>query len=950
MQYMKIIFSSSDDGDDLFTAQSMHDMCRFEDHVIQSYLPDLKNSWYYRNKYKGNRTEDWIACRSGSLAWYIQLLLGKQSCYDITADDMEKIRSLLEMCHPLYTQGALTGARNTKQPISSIPNQYGFSEKDCYKNDVVHYIFEYALDDRFIQENEDGKMESKKLKLSLMITHYVQGMDLINYFENVFTKHLQKGSVKVVGFFRTIGRKLVVFSNYLQGDLWLFGMAITSVLLIMAAYLQSVILVLATIVNIGFSYIIAYFVYRVVLGIEYFPFINLLSGIVIIAVAADDVFIFYDMWIHFQKEQMSDDTALVMSSGQRKLKSKLSMYKVVQHTFKHATASILVTSLTTAAAFLSNCTSKITALKCFGIFAGSVILANFLLMVVWTPAVVVSIEKLIQSSFYNKLCKAMPCKLCGVKDKIYNCCVKCEQNVFGRMIPYLVSTFWPVILIIFTGLAIIGATLIFYWPRLELPVSSYVKLFSWGKGTLFEDYESHLKYHFPFAVRTEEQENLKIRAHFVWGVFPKDNGGVFDANATVHASLIPDDSFNMTSLKAQQWIINFCHTALNQSFIDNAKPVKCMFDYYLDVLEMACSEGSSYQAAILPCCQIKSFPTEPWRLELCLPVLDGLAQIVANKDQKMSTAISGQPLFSKETNKPTGFWMYIYTTLRASASHSQMNGVYKTINSFSENMLSTTPKGLENGFWGAYPDLLLYDLQNAIENGVFYSISVSLVITMAMMFLTSLNVLITLYAIITIVLVIITTVSSLVLCGWVLNVLESFTLSLAVGLSIDFTIHYGVAYKLSGKPNSRLRAKDSLSQVGTAVAMAALTTFAAGLAVMPSRIVAFQELGTFLMVVMTFSWLYSTFFFQSLLSVLGPRARFCQISFSVATDVFTCIKGWFRSRSKRTQRYRPEADRIAIDVSEVNNPYNYISPLDDELLEDNLNYFTYEDDDVPLIY
>ncbi len=703
-----------------------------------------------------------------------------------------------------------------------------------------------------------------------------------------------------------------------------------------------------------------------------------ISGIVIIAVAADDVFIFYDMWVHFKKEQrpehisqdISDNTALEMISTQHnKLRSKQSMYKVVQQTFTHATSSILVTSLTTAAAFLSNCTSKITALKCFGIFAGSVILANFLLMVVWTPAVVVSIEKLTQSSFYNKLCKSMPCKLCGLKEKIYNFCIKCERKIFGRLIPYIVSTFWPVVLIIFTGLAIIGGTLIFYWPRLELPVSSYVKLFSWGKGMLFENYESHLKYHFPFAVRTEEQENLKIRAHFVWGVFPKDNGGVFDSNATVHASLIPDYTFNMTSIKAQQWILNFCHTALNQTFIDHAKPVKCMFDFYLEVLEMACTQGSAYQAAVLPCCQIKSFPTEPWRLELCLPVLDGLSQIVANKVHKMSTAISGQPLFSKSTNKPTGFWMYIYTTLRASASHSQMNGVYKTFNTFSENMLSTAPQGLDNGFWGAYPDLLLYDLQNAIETGVYYSISVSLVITMAMMFLTSLNVLITLYAIITIVLVIITTVGSLVLCGWTLNVLESFTLSLAVGLSIDFTIHYGIAYKLSGKKDgandspqrskgSHLRSKDSLSQVGTAVAMAALTTFTAGLAVMPSRIVAFTELGTFLMLVMAFSWLYSTFFFQSLLSVLGPRANFCQISISAITDIFKCLTSCVRSKLKvrgQGQRYRPVhthmvTDRNGMNVSEVNNPYNYISPLDDELLEDNLNYFTYEDDDVPLIY
>ena len=41
------------------------------------------------------------------------------------------------------------------------------------------------------------------------------------------------------------------------------------------------------------------------------------------------------------------------------------------------------------------------------------------------------------------------------------------------------------------------------------------------------------------------------------------------------------------------------------------------------------------------------------------------------------------------------------------------------------------------------------------------------------------------------------TVGCLVLMGWELNMFESMTLSLAVGLSIDFAIHLGVAYKLT---------------------------------------------------------------------------------------------------------------------------------------------------------
>ena len=35
------------------------------------------------------------------------------------------------------------------------------------------------------------------------------------------------------------------------------------------------------------------------------------------------------------------------------------------------------------------------------------------------------------------------------------------------------------------------------------------------------------------------------------------------------------------------------------------------------------------------------------------------------------------------------------------------------------------------------------------------------------------------------------------LAGWELNILESVVVSLAIGLSVDFTLHYGIMYKLA---------------------------------------------------------------------------------------------------------------------------------------------------------
>ncbi|KAL9981000.1 hypothetical protein ACROYT_G009652 [Oculina patagonica] len=149
------------------------------------------------------------------------------------------------------------------------------------------------------------------------------------------------------------------------------------------------------------------------------------------------------------------------------------------------------------------------------------------------------------------------------------------------------------------------------------------------------------------------------------------------------------------------------------------------------------------------------------------------------------------------------------------------------------------------------------------------------------MLLTTLNIFISIYAIITIIGIIAITIGSLVLAGWQLNIFESIVMSVTVGLSIDFTMHYGVAYRLApDKSQSDSRVRYSLVHIGSATIMAAMTTFLTGLMMMPATVLAYFQLGQFLMLVMVFSWLYSTFGFLSICTVIGPREDFGQLSIS----------------------------------------------------------------------
>ena len=111
----------------------------------------------------------------------------------------------------------------------------------------------------------------------------------------------------------------------------------------------------------------------------------------------------------------------------------------------------------------------------------------------------------------------------------------------------------------------------------------------------------------------------------------------------------------------------------------------------------------------------------------------------------------------------------------------------------------------------------------------FLLIGISIGIAFMVILMTTLNILLSFYSIITIFFILSATIGILVLTGWELNIMESIVFSVAAGLSADFTLHYSVAYRTSLLRNNRVeRTKSALSHIGAPILMGAFTTFIAG--------------------------------------------------------------------------------------------------------------------------
>lgn len=124
-------------------------------------------------------------------------------------------------------------------------------------------------------------------------------------------------------------------------------------------------------------------------------------------------------------------------------------------------------------------------------------------------------------------------------------------------------------------------------------------------------------------------------------------------------------------------------------------------------------------------------------------------------------------------------------------------------------------------------------------------------------------------AVVTITGVIFTSSAIVTLLGWVLGVLEAVILVLVVGLSFDYTLHYGAALPEHGCAEHRIR--EATSKGVGPVTLAAFTSFLAGASMLPALTHAFYQVGVFLVVISITSWTFSTFFYLPMLSLTLPR-------------------------------------------------------------------------------
>lgn len=868
--YARVVIGVNSQQTSLWSAEGVLAQCHI-DAVLRS---NSQFSSLCQMQVEHNNGVGHKCCRSWSPANYVALLSNRSSCLGVTESDLSRVETLLQRCVYFYRNLQLTS------DCAEDLNCQRRVPTECYMHNAAYHLLHYLLDTNFISDykQDSGNKLNSTLRYAMLFLPIAASSATLEFYKAMNNGGLSYGKFGVKGM--QLGLKSTLFDRLLIADSILLLTGFAFVTICIWAYTGSLLLTVTTIIAVIFSLGISYATYTLVLRIKFFPFMNLLAIVVAVGIGADDAFIYCKVW----------------ESGKQQKLSNEGLIKLVQETMKHAVPAMFVTSLTTGVAFFASIVSNVTAINCFSLFSGMTVIANFFLMVTWLPACVVVSErcKLNVLSPANFIMRKIirPLRMFGDKMAIG----------FTSYLTQIVFRFRWSWLLGFGAIAITSSVIVFRYPGLRLPDTADFQLFDSSHPFEQYDFVYSRKFWFEKNEMIDNGEVLPLR--FVWGVKPIDNGDYLDPSITGTPEW--DETFDVSNPKSQLWLEQFCRNLRTQPFYRSTLgPLlpNCFIESLRTWMQRRCEDPIDSRIDYMPCCENSKFPYNSTVLQRCAAEASAeLHRTPAYLWARDGTVTAGLKFLKdpslKEQQVPNDTNSVLPPTLKIKAliveydstyvyslSFASMNQFFHQVETWMQGQLQSAPTGMRGGWFVS--KLEFYELQRTLYEGTMWAMGVSLGLALTVLAFVTLNPLISLYAIISIGATIIVTIAALILLGWKLNVLESVAVSTAIGLAVDFSLHYVISYRACTSDDRVNKVKTALEQMGGPTLMASMTSGAAGALMLPSCVLAYIQIGVFLLLVMGISWIYATLFLCPLLSVIGPSSDFGQFRYPSLNTLWT---------------------------------------------------------------
>jgi len=580
----------------------------------------------------------------------------------------------------------------------------------------------------------------------------------------------------------------------------------------------------------------AFVVYWYIMNIQVFGPMNMMIIFVILGIGADDMFVMTDAWV--QSAHLYETDLERMS-----------------YAFKRAGKAMLITSCTTATAFFATTVSKLLPIKAFGVWAGWVILFNYLYFIVMYPCVIMiqHYYKNIRCCYFGLCC---PCGCCksesqelelgkdeeagDVKDPTGDLEQEYRwmETFFKDSFSNVIVDYKFLILAVFILIAAVG---IYSFTALK-PVDEVERPFR--EGSKFDGYLQLFTndvYADPFF------SNIEIAT--IWGVkgIDRSNYGTWQAGG---GDVVFDDEFDLTSSEAQQHIYDYC-TSIEADptlVLNQAGSTSCfMVDFKAYIGSEWPKDYSSEQDLVG---DLNSFLQSP------LGEGYGLVNAIGIKDDRL--------LYVEVTTRS------LINDLTASSSEKKDNqDAHKAfLAEWNGKKVAGVANAKMTSVGEAWP---IIETEPFFRIGAMQGIAIAVSIAFFVLLAFTQNILISIFAVVAIFGVMLSVSIFILAAGWKFGTTESVAVVIVIGFSVDYVVHLGHSYLESNLQDREKRLTMALLTMGISVTSGAITTALSGIPLMFSVFIFFYKMGLLIFFICIFALSWSLLFFMAFLAFLGPE-------------------------------------------------------------------------------
>jgi len=617
----------------------------------------------------------------------------------------------------------------------------------------------------------------------------------------------------------------------------------------------------------------AFFFYRKVFQFTYFDGLNALGLFIILAIGADDIFVFMDAF----KQALQVPEAVV------------SLEARMAWTYSRAASAMAITSFTTMAAFVASALSPLAQIRSFGVFCAFLIFFDYILVITWFPAMVVFYHNNFEMAGVCDCCPARVKEIGG--DNVSSTEAARAQIAQGKKprrrkvevlvgdrLGHFVITKKKLLVALCAALAV---------PAVYLMAT--VKATSETEEFLPSDHPFQRLFTITGREFPTSAEDGVSYVTVMWGVGDEkledsenwvDRSGVkllWDSSNV--GTLIMNTNFEFDGA-AQQHILQTCDEAKKLEFVPvnpDDPPNKQVECFMYDFKNWAMKSNYSF------------------------PIVRADTALAALKEWMETNSPSGQqnPDGTRKTNG--GVWgdhvavndervlfasVVVDTNLRRSTSQTrdQLKTEYDKFEAWIQSVNSKAPPSARgaiqvcsSGFNG--PKWVWMHTQTLFLNGAFVGGIAGALLAFTVLLIATHNFIVAFCSVLTILFILVTVIAVFVLIGWDIGTTESICLTILAGFAVDYVVHYAHAYmhapwKKSKYPTEReSRTAAAFKIMGISVFSGFATSVLASLSLFQCAVQFFSKFGVFLLTTVFSAYLWSNLFFMSLLALVGPQTN-----------------------------------------------------------------------------